>query len=70
MDHICFRPKWEGGQYDGDENKRQKALQLAMELGADFIDIELKVSLPTFCILLFLWRKTFDEYLIYIYHSG
>jgi 3-dehydroquinate dehydratase/shikimate dehydrogenase len=54
MDHICFRPKWEGGQYDGDENKRQKALQLAMELGADFIDIELKVSLHTFCILLFL----------------
>jgi 3-dehydroquinate dehydratase/shikimate dehydrogenase len=54
MDHICFRPKWEGGQYDGDENKRQKALQIAMELGADFIDIELKVSLSTFCILLFL----------------
>jgi hypothetical protein len=25
-----------------------------MELGADFIDIELKVSLSTFCILLFL----------------
>lgn len=41
---ITYRPKWEGGQYDGDENKRQKALQLAMELGADFIDIELKVA--------------------------
>lgn len=54
MDHICFRPKWEGGQYDGDENKRQKALQLAMELGADFIDIELKVSLPAVYIQLVL----------------
>ncbi|KAG6750570.1 hypothetical protein POTOM_045068 [Populus tomentosa] len=41
---ITYRPKWEGGQYDGDENKRQKALQIAMELGADFIDIELKVA--------------------------
>ncbi|CAK7340834.1 unnamed protein product [Dovyalis caffra] len=44
---ITYRPKWEGGQYDGDENKRQEALKLAMELGADFIDIELKVGLPT-----------------------
>lgn len=37
------RPVWEGGRYDGDENSRFNALRLAMELGADHIDIELKV---------------------------
>ncbi|XP_062145224.1 bifunctional 3-dehydroquinate dehydratase/shikimate dehydrogenase, chloroplastic-like [Alnus glutinosa] len=41
---ITYRPKWEGGEYDGDENKRQTALRLAMELGADYIDVELKVA--------------------------
>lgn len=40
--HIS-RPKWEGGQYEGDENSRMDALRLAMELGADYVDIELKV---------------------------
>ncbi|KAK4388484.1 Superoxide dismutase [Cu-Zn] [Sesamum angolense] len=38
------RPIWEGGQYDGDENSRFDALRLAMELGADHIDIELKAA--------------------------
>ncbi|KAK6911476.1 Shikimate dehydrogenase substrate binding, N-terminal [Dillenia turbinata] len=41
---ITFRPKWEGGQYDGDEGRRQDALRKAMELGADYIDVELKVA--------------------------
>ncbi|GAB2228905.1 hypothetical protein Droror1_Dr00023039 [Drosera rotundifolia] len=41
---VTYRPIWEGGQYDGDEKKRQEALQLAMELGADYIDIELQVA--------------------------
>ncbi|KAF2298581.1 hypothetical protein GH714_024198 [Hevea brasiliensis] len=41
---ITYRPKWEGGEYDGDESKRQEALRLAMELGSDFIDVELKVA--------------------------
>ncbi|XP_050225733.1 bifunctional 3-dehydroquinate dehydratase/shikimate dehydrogenase, chloroplastic-like [Mercurialis annua] len=41
---VTYRPKWEGGQYDGDESKRQEALHLAMELGSDFIDVELKVA--------------------------
>uniref|UniRef100_A0A5B6YYX0 shikimate dehydrogenase (NADP(+)) n=1 Tax=Davidia involucrata TaxID=16924 RepID=A0A5B6YYX0_DAVIN len=40
---FTYRPKWEGGQYDGDENRRLDALQLAMELGADYIDVELQV---------------------------
>lgn len=41
---VTFRPTWEGGQYDGDESKRRSALCRAMELGADYIDIELKVA--------------------------
>ena len=45
---ICFfffpRPKWEGGQYDGDENQRLEVLRLAMELGADYVDVELQVT--------------------------
>jgi 3-dehydroquinate dehydratase/shikimate dehydrogenase len=40
---VHFRPVWEGGQYEGDENKRQDALRLAMELGANYIDVELEV---------------------------
>ncbi|KAM7463037.1 hypothetical protein LguiA_031158 [Lonicera macranthoides] len=39
---FTYRPKWEGGQYDGDESSRLDALRLAMELGADYIDVELK----------------------------
>ncbi|GAB2287369.1 hypothetical protein Dimus_021749 [Dionaea muscipula] len=41
---VTYRPIWEGGQYEGDENKRREALQLAMELGADYIDVELQVA--------------------------
>ncbi|OVA04377.1 Dehydroquinase class I [Macleaya cordata] len=41
---ITFRPKWEGGQYEGDETERLDALRLAIELGADYIDVELQVA--------------------------
>ncbi|KAB5556305.1 hypothetical protein DKX38_007214 [Salix brachista] len=41
---IVYRPKWEGGQYEGDEHKRLEALRLAHDLGADYIDFELKVA--------------------------
>ncbi|KAI4301861.1 hypothetical protein L6164_035099 [Bauhinia variegata] len=41
---ITYRPTWEGGQYDGDEIKRQRTLGLAIELGSDFVDVELKVA--------------------------
>ncbi|RYR52548.1 hypothetical protein Ahy_A06g027451 isoform C [Arachis hypogaea] len=47
---FSYRPKWEGGLYEGDENIRLEALQLAMELGADFIDIELKVPLIAYSV--------------------
>ncbi|XP_009624049.1 bifunctional 3-dehydroquinate dehydratase/shikimate dehydrogenase, chloroplastic-like isoform X3 [Nicotiana tabacum] len=39
---FTYRPTWEGGQYAGDEASRLDALRLAMELGADYIDVELK----------------------------
>ncbi|KAB1214065.1 Bifunctional 3-dehydroquinate dehydratase/shikimate dehydrogenase, chloroplastic [Morella rubra] len=41
---FTYRPKWEGGQYDGDEKKRLDALRLAMEFGADYVDVELQVA--------------------------
>ncbi|XP_010237207.1 bifunctional 3-dehydroquinate dehydratase/shikimate dehydrogenase, chloroplastic isoform X2 [Brachypodium distachyon] len=41
---VTYRPKWEGGEYDGDDEPRFEALQLAMELGAEYVDIELKVA--------------------------
>lgn len=43
MYHFSPRPKWEGGQYEGDEHTRLEALHMAKELGADYIDFELKV---------------------------
>ncbi|CAH1427633.1 unnamed protein product [Lactuca virosa] len=39
---FTYRPTWEGGQYNGDEESRLDALRLAMELGADHIDVELQ----------------------------
>ncbi|XP_044499972.1 bifunctional 3-dehydroquinate dehydratase/shikimate dehydrogenase, chloroplastic-like isoform X2 [Mangifera indica] len=41
---FTYRPTWEGGLYDGDEKKRLDVLRLAMELGADYIDVELQVA--------------------------
>ncbi|XP_027367590.1 bifunctional 3-dehydroquinate dehydratase/shikimate dehydrogenase, chloroplastic-like [Abrus precatorius] len=41
---IAYRPLWEGGEYNGDESKRQAALRLAIELGSEFVEVELKVA--------------------------
>ncbi|KAF5453933.1 hypothetical protein F2P56_023642 [Juglans regia] len=41
---IVYRPRWEGGQYEGDESTRVETLHLAKDLGADYIDFELKVA--------------------------
>ncbi|XAR52527.1 3-dehydroquinate dehydratase [Bertholletia excelsa] len=41
---IVYRSKWEGGYYEGDENVQLDILYLANELGADYIDLELKVA--------------------------
>lgn len=44
-DDFSCRPKWEGGQYEGDEKERLDVLRLAMELGAEYIDVELQVTI-------------------------
>lgn len=60
--YVFSRPQWEGGRYDGDENKRLDTLRLAMELGADYVDVELQVAFsgfsnPSKCgILIFIRR--------------
>ncbi|KAL6622729.1 hypothetical protein ACP70R_018703 [Stipagrostis hirtigluma subsp. patula] len=41
---VTYRPKWEGGEYEGEDEPRFEALMLAMELGAEYVDIELKVA--------------------------
>ncbi|KAF8776503.1 hypothetical protein HU200_003213 [Digitaria exilis] len=41
---VTYRPRWEGGEYEGDDEPRFEALMLAMELGAEYVDIELKVA--------------------------
>ncbi|XP_078168588.1 bifunctional 3-dehydroquinate dehydratase/shikimate dehydrogenase, chloroplastic-like [Carex rostrata] len=41
---VTFRPNWEGGQYQGDDSTRFSALRSAIELGAEYVDIELKVA--------------------------
>eukprot|EP00898_Chlorokybus_atmophyticus_P005029 jgi/Chlat1/5527/Chrsp369S05341 len=41
---ITYRPEWEGGQYSGDEEHRLDTLRQAIKLGADYVDIELKVA--------------------------
>ena len=38
---VTYRPKWEGGQYGGDEESRIAALWTAVELGAAYVDCEL-----------------------------
>ncbi|CAN6469243.1 unnamed protein product [Victoria cruziana] len=42
---VTYRPKWEGGEVEVDERKRMDALRLAVELGSDYVDVELKVIL-------------------------
>ncbi|CAN0897548.1 Bifunctional 3-dehydroquinate dehydratase/shikimate dehydrogenase, chloroplastic [Linum grandiflorum] len=41
---IVYRPKWEGGEYEGEENSRLETLYLAAQMGADYIDIEHKAA--------------------------
>jgi len=56
---------WEGGQYNGDEKPRLDALRLAMELGADYIDVELKVASSSSSFFLKLEAR-FKKIYIYI----
>ncbi|KAG5232535.1 bifunctional dehydroquinate dehydratase/shikimate dehydrogenase [Salix suchowensis] len=41
---VTCRPVWEGGQYEGDETERQYVLRLAMQFGANYVDVELEIA--------------------------
>ncbi len=37
---ITCRPRWEGGQFAGSEEERRRLLASAIDLGADYVDVE------------------------------
>jgi 3-dehydroquinate dehydratase/shikimate dehydrogenase len=37
---VTCRPKWEGGRFEGSEDERRRILHQALDLGAEFVDIE------------------------------
>ena len=39
---VTCRPHWEGGRFDGSEEDRQAILQRALDLGAEFVDVEFR----------------------------
>ncbi len=41
---VTCRPSWEGGSFKGDEATRRGLLAQALELGAEFVDIEWKAG--------------------------
>ena len=41
---INYKPMWEGGEYEGDEETHLDVLYLAMELDVDYVDVELQVE--------------------------
>ena len=44
---VTCRPTWEGGQFDGSEEERRRLLTEALELGAEYVDLE--------------WQAGFDD---------
>ena len=46
---VTCRAKWEGGGFNGSEDERQAILRQALELGADYVDVE--------------WRANFSDLL-------
>ncbi len=41
---VTCRPTWEGGRFDGSEEERRRTLGRALELGADYVDVEWKAG--------------------------
>src|SRR5512143_1215786 len=37
---VTCRPRWEGGGYDGPEERRLAVLREAIDLGAEYVDVE------------------------------
>ena len=44
---VTCRPAWEGGRFRGSEEERRRILERALELGAEYVDVE--------------WRAGFDD---------
>ena len=47
---VLYRAKWEGGEWEGDEVTRQDLLRTAIDLGAEYVDVELKVFFFVLCL--------------------
>jgi 3-dehydroquinate dehydratase / shikimate dehydrogenase len=41
---VTCRPIWEGGRFDGTEHDRARILSQALELGAEFVDVEWRAT--------------------------
>jgi 3-dehydroquinate dehydratase / shikimate dehydrogenase len=41
---VTCRPTWEGGRFDGSEEARAEILTRALELGAEFVDVEWRAA--------------------------
>jgi 3-dehydroquinate dehydratase/shikimate dehydrogenase len=41
---VTCRPTWEGGRYDGGEEERAQLLSRALDLGAEFVDVEWRAA--------------------------
>lgn len=41
---VTCRPTWEGGRFEGSEGAREVILRQALDLGADYVDVEFKAG--------------------------
>lgn len=41
---ILYRPVWEGNQFEDDAHKQLEVLRCAKELGADYVEVDLKIA--------------------------
>jgi 3-dehydroquinate dehydratase/shikimate dehydrogenase len=41
---VTCRPTWEGGRFDGSEEQRARFLEQALQLGAEFVDVEWRAA--------------------------
>jgi 3-dehydroquinate dehydratase / shikimate dehydrogenase len=41
---VTCRPTWEGGRFDGSEGERATILERALQLGAEFVDVEWRAA--------------------------
>ena len=41
---VTCRPTWEGGRFDGSEGAREVVLRKALDLGAEYVDVEFKAG--------------------------